>query len=100
MGLDPVKSPSHESADGSGRGVENSYLVAIDDFPEPIFARLIGSALIHHNGGSIGKRSIDDVAVASDPADVGSAPVDVVAVQVKHETGSPHGLEQVAGRSV
>ena len=39
---------------------------------------MVGRALVHDGGGAVGERSVDDVAVAGDPADVGGAPVDVL----------------------
>ena len=38
--------------------------------------------------------------MASDPADVGSAPVDVVLLQIEDQLGAPGALEQIAAGSV
>src|SRR5690606_16525438 len=69
--------PLDEGANGGGRSVENVDLVLLDDFPEAIELREIGRALVHDGRRADKKRSVDDVAVTGDPADIGGAPVDV-----------------------
>ena len=76
--LGPLRPPLHERADGGRRGVEDRDAVALDDLPEAVLLRPVRRALVHHDGGTVGERSVDDVAVARHPADVGRAPVDVV----------------------
>ena len=99
-GCDPLHAPGHEGADGGGGAVKNGDLVAIDNFPEAIALREVRSAFVHHDAGAVGKRAVDDVAVAGDPADVGGAPIDVVIAQIENQSGAPGALEQVAGGSV
>ena len=62
---------------GGRRRVEDRHLVLLDDLPPAALVRGVGGALVHHLRGAVGERSVDDVGVAGDPADVGGAPVDV-----------------------
>ena len=72
--------------------------------------RIVGDALEHQSRRAIGERPIDDVAVASHPADVGRAPIDVAVVIVEdilvghrseHEitTGGVHDAFRRPGRT-
>ncbi len=98
--VDPVRAPGHEGAHGRGGAIENRDLVALDDFPEAVAARLIGRAFVHHDARAVRERPVDDVAVAGDPADVGGAPVDVVVAEIEDELRGPHALQEIAGGSV
>ena len=84
MFLRPFVSPFDECANGGGRGVQNIYLVAVNDAPEAIGLREIGRAFVHQSGGAILQRSIDDVAVAGDPTNVGSAPIRVFFFEIEY----------------
>ncbi len=100
MLVDPVVAPLDEGADGGGRGVEDAYLVVVDELPEAVVLREVGRALIHHDGGAVLQRAVDDVAVAGDPADVRRTPVDVVLLQVKDVLAGEVGLDGVAAGGV
>ena len=54
----------------------------------------------HDTGGSIGERSVADVSVSSDPADVGRAPEHVVRLVVEHVLERRRRIQQVAGLCV
>ena len=77
----------HQRADRRRRRVEGVDLVLVDHFPETRRRRIVRHALEHQRGGAVRQRSIDDVAVAGDPADVGGAPVDVAVVIVEDVAG-------------
>ena len=97
--LDVLDAPLHAGADrGRGR-VEDRHLVALDDLPPAVLGRVVGRALVHHDGRAVGERAVDDVAVAGDPADVGGAPVDVVVLEVEDELVGGGDPGQVAARS-
>src|SRR3984957_19108989 len=87
MLLRPFVAPLDESADRSGSGVENIYFVARDDGPEAVGLGKIRRALVHQAGGAVLQRSVDDVAVAGDPSDIGGAPVGVFIFQVEDPFG-------------
>ncbi len=89
--------PLHEGPDGGGRAVEDGDAVALDDRPPPVPLGEVGGALVHHRGGPVGQRAVDDVAVPGDPADVGRAPVDVpLGVEVEDGPVGEGHLGQVA----
>ena len=92
--------PAHEGADGGRRGVEDRHAVALDDLPEARLVRPVGSAFVHHDGGAVGERAVDDVAVAGHPADVGRAPVDVFVLHVEDPLGGGVAADQIAGGGV
>ena len=92
-----VVAPLHEGSDGGGRRVELRDLVLLDDLPQAIVAGVVRDAFVDHAGRAVGQRSVDDVAVAGDPADVGRAPVHVrVLVEVEHVLVGERHLRQVA----
>ena len=81
--LRQLLAPFHERADGGRRGVEDRDLVLLDDLPEAVLLRPVGRALVDHHRRARGERTVDDVRVAGDPADVGGAPVDVFFLQIE-----------------
>ena len=95
----PVGAPPHERADRGRRGVEDRDAVALDDLPEAILLRPVGRAFVHHHRRAVGERTVDDVAVAGDPADVGRAPVDVVVLAGRTPTSSSRRCRRGSRRS-
>src|ERR1017187_6399144 len=93
-------SPHHESANGGGGGVEDGDLVVVDDFPKTGEVGPVGGAFVHEHGCSVLKRTVEDVGVAGDPADVGRAPVDVFVADVEDVLGGEVGLHGIAARGV
>src|SRR5439155_11023938 len=81
--LRPRVAPLDEGPDGGRRRVEEIDLVALDDVPETVLVRVVGSALVHEGGGAVGERAVDDVTVPGHPADVSGTPVDGVLAQVE-----------------
>ena len=80
-----------------GARVEDGHPVALDDRPPAVPVGKVRCALVHHRGGPVGQRAVDDVAVAGDPADVGGAPVDVaLGVEVEDRPVGEGHLGQVA----
>ena len=57
-------------------------------------------ALVHERRRAVGERSVDDVGVARDPADVGGAPVDVVVLEVEDRLGGRGDVGEVAAGRV
>ena len=90
----------HQRADRGRRGVEDIDLVLVDDLPESRHRRIIRHAFEHQRGGAVGERSIDDVAVAGDPADVGGAPINVAVVIVEDVLMRHRRVDQIAGGGV
>ena len=82
--LRPLLAPLDEGANGRGRGVKDIHLVAVDDAPEAVGLREVGRALVHQAGGAVLQRSVNDVAVPGNPADVGGAPVSVFFLEIEN----------------
>ena len=96
-----LRAPLHEGPDGRGRRVEQRDPVLLDQVPEPVAARRVGRALVHHRRAAVRERAVHDVAVAGDPADVGGAPVDVgLGVHVEDVLVRERDLRQVAAGRV
>ena len=100
MLVDVLVAPLHEGADGGGRGVEDGDFVVVDDLPEARKVGPVGRALVHQHGGAVLQRAIDDIRMASDPADVGCTPVDVVVAEVEDVFGGEVGADRIAARGV
>ena len=92
--------PLDEGADGGRCGVEDGDLVFLDDLPEAALVRRVGCAFIHQDGGSVRERSVDDVAVTRDPADIGGAPVNVVVAEIEDILARAVGAGEVAAAGV
>ena len=92
--------PLHEGADRGRGAVEDVDLVPLDHVPPAVFGRGIGRALIHHAGGAVAERPVDDVAVPGDPANIGGAPIDVALLVVKDVFVGAGDAGQVAARGV
>src|SRR5450759_740813 len=87
------------AADGRGR-IDGGCVVLLDDLPEAVRLRVGGQTLEEDAGGAAGQRTVHDVTVAGDPADVGGAEVDVVVVQVEHVLERVVHVQQVAAGAV
>ncbi len=96
----PLGAPAHERTNGGRRRVEDRHAVALDQLPEAILLRPVGCALVHQHRGAVRERTVDDVAVPGDPADVGGAPVDVVVLEIEDPFGRRVGADQVAAGRV
>ncbi len=90
----------HQGAQGGGGGVEDVDPVFLNDLPKAIGTGVIGHALEHEAGGAAGEGTVEDVAVAGDPADIGGAPVGVFLADVEDPLEGLLGIEQVAGLGV
>ena len=85
MGVRMLGAPFHARPDRGGSGVEDAHAVALDQLPPDPLVRVVRRALVHHAGDAVGQRSVNDVGVAGDPADVRRAPEHVtVGVEVEN----------------
>src|SRR5439155_6955667 len=67
----PLVAVFDETADGRGRSVEDVDPILLDHPPEAVGVRKIRRALVHHGSGPRRERTVHDVAMARDPADIG-----------------------------
>src|SRR5437870_1675475 len=79
----PIVAPANERADRCRSGVENVDSIFFDDFPETIGLGPIGRTLVHNGRRTIRQRTINDITVAGDPADVSGAPKNVFITNIE-----------------
>ena len=68
----------------------------LDVLPETSGIRVGGRTLENHLSAAAGKRTVGNVSVSRDPADVGGAPEYVVILEVEGPLGGQDGMQQVA----
>ena len=91
---------AHQRPDGGRCGVEDVDLMFLDNLPE---ARAVGPGrhtLEHQRDRAIGKRSIDYIAVAGDPTDIGGTPVDVAIMIIEDILMGHRGIDHIAAGGV
>ena len=98
--LRPFVAPFYERADRRGRGVKDIHFVPVDNAPETVRLGKIRRAFIHQAGSAIEQRSVDDIAVASNPADIGSAPIGIFFLQIENPLGCDVDSNRVTRRCV
>ena len=91
---------AHELPNGCRCGVEDVDAVLVHYLPAPRCVRPGGHAFEHERGGAVGERSVDDVGVTGDPADIGGAPVDVPLVIVEYVLVGHRRMEEIPRRTV
>ena len=82
-----VGSLVHEHPDGSRCGVDHRDSVVLDDLKPPAEVGIVGRALVHDACRTQAERPVGDVAVAGDPSDIGSAPVDIRILDIEDPGG-------------
>ena len=100
MFVGPIIALANEGADGGGRRVEDRDFVAFDDIPKAVEGGIVGRAFVDNSSCAGGEWAVDDVTVARDPTDVGSAPIDVFGAEIEDPFHSHRGLEEIAGGGV
>ena len=95
----PVVAFAHQGADRGRGGVEDRYAEPVRCLPETPEVGIVGHAVEHHRGRTIGERAVDDIAVAGDPAHVRGAPENIVLPSAEqHVEGGGHPVKIAAGR--
>src|SRR3989339_924044 len=79
----PLVAEAGQGPDSGRRGVENRDLVFFYGFPEPVWLGISRDAFKHNFSGTGRQRSVDDITMPGDPADVGRAPEDIVVMAIK-----------------
>ena len=100
MLLGPLVAPFGEGANRSRGRVEDVDLVALDDLPESVRIRIIGSAFVHQTRSPVEQRTVKNVAVARDPTDVRRTPVRIFIRQVEDVFRREVDVDHVAAGSV
>jgi len=91
---------AHQGAQRSRRGVEDGDVPFIADLPEAAVVGIVGHPFEHQGRRAIRERTIDDIAVAGDPADVGRTPIDFAGPVIEHLRMGHRRPEQIAARAV
>src|SRR4030095_6705308 len=92
--------PANKCANRCWRGIKNVDPIFFDNFPEPIGLRPIGRAFVYDGCRTVGERTIDNVAVAGDPADIRRAPKDIFISNVEDVLGGRINSDQITACSV
>ena len=67
----------HESSDGSWGGIEDADFVLFNDFPPSAPVWGVRGTFIYDLANAIGQRSVDNIRMPRNPANVRGAPVDI-----------------------
>src|SRR6478609_3863793 len=97
---DPIIAPTNERADRGRGSIKNVDPILFDDSPEPIGLWPVRCAFIHDNSCAIRERTIDDVAVTGDPADIGCAPENILIADIENVFGRAINVYQVTAGGV
>src|SRR5437773_343285 len=92
--------PTNKCANRCWRGIENINPIFFDDLPKPVGFRPIRRAFVHDGCRAIGEWTIDDVAVAGNPADIGRAPKNILISNVEDILCGRINTHQITGRRV
>ena len=79
----PLIAPANKCADRRRRGVKDVNVIVFDDFPETIRLGPVRCALVHNSRRAIRERTINNVTMTGDPADIGGAPKDIFIANVE-----------------
>ncbi len=90
----------HQRPDGGRGGIQNTDLVLVHHLAHAVGGRVVGHPFEHDGGGAVGKRPVDQIGVAGDPAHVGGTPVDVLFVVVEDVLEGEGGIDQIAAGGV
>src|SRR6266542_6074103 len=96
----PIIAPANECPDRRWSGVENVDAILFDDLPEAIGLWPVRRAFIHNGRRSIGQRTINNVTVAGDPADIGGAPKNIFIANVEDVLGGRVNADQITAGGV
>src|SRR5215510_14551014 len=88
--------PANKRADRRRGGIKNINPIFFDDFPEPVRFRPIRGPFIHDRGRTVGEWTIDDVAMAGDPADIRCAPENILISNVEDVLRGRINTDQIA----
>ena len=90
---------AHQGADRGGGGVEDVDPMLLAHRPEPVVIGVIRHPFEHQRGRPVQERTVNDIAVPGDPADIGGAPIDLARPVIEDVAESRLGPDGItAGR--
>ncbi|CCJ99693.1 hypothetical protein BN130_2403 [Cronobacter malonaticus 507] len=98
--VDSLVAFRHQRANGRRRGIENIHLVLIHHLRHTVGGGPVRHAFKHQRGGAAGERPVEQIAVASHPAHIGGAPVDIARMVVKGVEECGRCVNQIAAGSM
>src|SRR5437016_13748434 len=96
----PIIAPANECPDRRRSGVENVDAILFDDLPEAIGLWPVRRAFIHNGRRPIGQRTINNVTVTGDPADIRGAPKNIFIANVEDVLGGRVNADQITACGV
>ena len=72
----------------------------VDNLPAAPRVGIGGHPLEHQSGGAVGKRTIDDIGVTGNPADISRTPINVTVLVVENVFVADGRVQQIACRTV
>ena len=92
---------THKSSNRSRSCVENINLMFINHFPKTRNGRIVRHTFKHQSSRCIRQRTVNNIAVACNPTDVGCAPVHIgVGVEIEHVLVCVRHMGEVTTRGV
>ena len=91
---------THKRTDNGGRSIENIDLELFNDVPEAIWSWIGRNTLKHHGCAAHGQRSIEDIAMTGNPADISCTPVHIIILQIKYVLHGMAGIGEIPSGSV
>src|SRR5262245_7104134 len=79
----PIVAPANERPNRGGSGIKNGDAIIFDDPPKSIGVGPVRCALIHQSGCAHAERTINNVPVTSDQADVRRTPEKILVANVE-----------------
>src|SRR6185437_13384596 len=98
--LHEVQTKAHEAADGRRRRIEDIDLKLVHYIPKPSRIGIGGNAFEHQRSRAGAQRTIDDIAMSRDPADVRGTEIDLAGFILKYIDETVVGEDHIAPAGV
>src|SRR6267378_1393121 len=89
-----------QHANGRGRGVEDVDIQALGDSPYPAGVGVGRDTFVDDTGSGQRQRTVNNIGVAGDPADVGHAPINIRGMNVLNVLGGAGHVGEVTASAV
>src|SRR5688572_8230608 len=100
MLLWPFCAPFHKGPDRGWGGIKDADAVLGNDAPETIWFWPVRSTFIHEAGSAICQRTINHIAMAGYPTNVGSTPINICILEIENIFARHFGTQQIAAGAV